>query len=544
MSVATFNHTSSLVALGILALAAAMLALGWLFDRRRTVDGIFALQATGAALAFPGYELGVGAPLGAWEVPFNVVVTGLTALGAAEFTRVHLGRRPQPLLRWGAWAAVTVALMAAALGEIVRVSVPMMLAYSWACLGYTIGALRPLLGRGRESANAWVLLAAWGIVAVASTPHTLRLLGIADLLDGLNPLPAGAAMFASLHAFVLVAERARSSRELEQLDAELRRQIRKRADELAEGAARLLAALEGPSTEPPPLDSTVDERYRLEQILGRGGMGVVYAARSPQGAQVALKVLRQRPHATSVARFAREARIAARVRHPNVVQVRDLGLTRDGLMYLVLEYVDGPTLDTLVRRPPEVPRALAIAAGIVEGLAAIHDLGIVHRDLKPSNVLLAGGDRPMITDFGIAALAERPDDGGRPVSTAEADADETRLTLSNQAIGTPAYMAPEQLHGREPTNAADIYALCIILAELVVGKRRTITPGRALADLDDAAHDRLDAALGAPLAGLIRAALGNPPDGRPSISQLAEAVAAKRHDFDQEAPRRARRPAG
>jgi serine/threonine protein kinase len=195
-------------------------------------------------------------------------------------------------------------------------------------------------------------------------------------------------------------------------------------------------------------------------------------------------------------------------------------------MYLVFEHVDGPTVAALIREPLDTARTLRVGAGIVEGLAAIHDLGVVHRDLKPSNVLVAAGDRAMITDFGIAALAEHGDGGtgGRLGTTAESDT--TRLTRTNQAVGTPAYMAPEALHGDEPTSAADLYALGVILLELLLGKRGSVTPGRAHLDFDAESLERLRARAGAALTETLRACLANDPAARPSVSRVAEALAA------------------
>ncbi|MCB9574719.1 MAG: serine/threonine protein kinase [Kofleriaceae bacterium] len=544
MDVAAFNQASAQIALGILALCAAMFALAWALDRR-PADGLFAIQAVGAAIAFPGLPLGFAAPFGRLELPLNLAVTALTAAGAVEFTRVHLGRAAPPrLVRAATLAALVLIAVVTAAGPSTRIAAATSMVVSWMCIVYAIVAHRPYL-RGPRAVDAWVLLAAWNLVALGSAPRTLRFLDLADLGHGIDPLPLAAAMFAALHAFVLVGERVRAqrtaealghslghklatieaqARELEALDAELRRQIRKRAEDLAAGAGRLLAALRGPPQGPPAIGETIDGRYRLEALLGKGGMGVVYAARAGDVAPVALKLLRTVPDAADAARFAREARLAAQVRHPNVVRLHDLGLTDDGLMFLVLELVDGPSLGELA--PTTSPaQALAIAGGIADGLAAIHELGIVHRDLKPSNVLVARGVTPKITDFGIAALGDRQ----RLLDTQSTAASQlAAITDTREALGTPLYMAPEQARlGVEPATSADVFALGLVLFELLVGRRAfTAPPVFAPAELDASARDELRARAGDDVAATIVACLALAPAARLTAARVAEQLAA------------------
>jgi serine/threonine protein kinase len=198
------------------------------------------------------------------------------------------------------------------------------------------------------------------------------------------------------------------------------------------------------------------ERYRIIALLGRGGMGEVYRATDLRlGQQVALKFLPQAAASDErvLARFRNEVRIARQVSHPNVCRVYDIGEI-EGVQFLSMEYVDGEDLGSLLRRIGRLPadKALEISRRLCAGLAAAHDKGVLHRDLKPANVMLDGRGNVLITDFGLAALSGQ---------------------VQPQEIrhGTPAYMAPEQLSGREVTIASDIYALGLVLYEIFTGKR-------------------------------------------------------------------------
>jgi serine/threonine-protein kinase len=199
--------------------------------------------------------------------------------------------------------------------------------------------------------------------------------------------------------------------------------------------------------------------YEVLEELGAGGMGIVYRARQLcLGRVVALKTIRGRGHAPApaLARFRAEAEAVARLQHPNVVQIYEVG-EHDGLPYLCLELVEGGSLASRIARdgfaPREAARLLEVVARAVH---AAHEQGIIHRDLKPANVLLAVDGTPKITDFGLAKCLD---------GTAA-------QTQSGDVLGTPAYMAPEQAAGRsrEVGPAADVYALGAILYELLTGR--------------------------------------------------------------------------
>jgi serine/threonine-protein kinase len=197
-------------------------------------------------------------------------------------------------------------------------------------------------------------------------------------------------------------------------------------------------------------------RYRIVALLGRGGMGEVYRAHDlTLGQEVALKFLPEvaASNPAALTRFYNEVRIARQVSHPNVCRVYDLGEV-EGQPYLSMEYVDGEDLGCLLRRIGRLPpdKALEIARQLCAGLAAAHAKGVLHRDLKPANIMLNGRGQVVITDFGLAALAN------------EIPGEEIRN-------GTPAYMAPEQLAGKEVTVQSDIYSLGLVLYEVFTGKR-------------------------------------------------------------------------
>ncbi|PCC72615.1 Serine/threonine protein kinase [Nannocystis exedens] len=216
-------------------------------------------------------------------------------------------------------------------------------------------------------------------------------------------------------------------------------------------------------------------RYRLIERLGSGAMGVVYAARDDALARkVAIKVLLRGatadPHA--LRRLAREAQAMARIAHPNVVVVHEVGES-DGLLFVAMEMVDGVTLDQWCR-PAEGPRPdwrarLDVFLQAGRGLAAAHEVGLVHRDFKPSNVLVDARGRARVLDFGLARIdSEVVDAAASIVARGSFDVE---LTRSGTMLGTPAYMPPEQFEGRPATAASDQFSFCVALYESLAGVR-------------------------------------------------------------------------
>jgi serine/threonine-protein kinase len=197
-------------------------------------------------------------------------------------------------------------------------------------------------------------------------------------------------------------------------------------------------------------------RYRIIALLGKGGMGEVYRADDlTLGQPVALKFLPDEAARDQglVDRFKNEVRIARRVSHPNVCRVYDVG-DMEGHTFFTMEYVDGEDLASLLRRIGRLPedKALDIARQLCAGLAAAHTKGVLHRDLKPANIMLDGRGQVVITDFGLAGVADQ-------------------IQGAEVRSGTPAYMAPEQLAGKEVSTRSDIYSLGLVLYEVFTGKR-------------------------------------------------------------------------
>ncbi|MFH8979414.1 serine/threonine-protein kinase [Streptomyces varsoviensis] len=274
----------------------------------------------------------------------------------------------------------------------------------------------------------------------------------------------------------------------------------------------------------------VGSKYLLEEPLGRGATGTVWRAsqRETAGAEaavagqpgetVAIKVLKEElaNDADVVMRFLRERSVLLRLTHPNIVRTRDLVVEGD-LLALVMDLVDGPDLHRYLRDngPFSPVGAALLTAQIADALAASHADGVVHRDLKPANVLLAGaGGRadgemhPMLTDFGIARLADSPG-----------------LTRTHEFVGTPAYVAPESAEGRPQTSAVDIYGAGILLYELVTGH-----PPFAGATALEVLHRHLSeeprrpTTVPEPLWTVIERCLRKRPEERPSAENLARAL--------------------
>lgn len=227
-------------------------------------------------------------------------------------------------------------------------------------------------------------------------------------------------------------------------------------------------------TSPPEhlVGRVLDNRYRLDRRIGAGGMGEVYRGRHLMMDQrVAIKVFRpvagEQPNAAK--RFAREAKSTFRLDHPNCVRVTDLGVTDDNLLYLVMEYLDGRTIsrELSLDGPLSSDRVIHIAQQMCGALDCAHAMGLIHRDLKPDNVMLVqrGSDPDVVKvlDFGLAKLVSEPGTGFETAMSL------TPLTRQGMVFGTPEYMSPEQAMDESLTPASDLYALGVVMYEMLTG---------------------------------------------------------------------------
>ncbi|MFN7973658.1 MAG: serine/threonine-protein kinase [Acidobacteriota bacterium] len=266
--------------------------------------------------------------------------------------------------------------------------------------------------------------------------------------------------------------------------------------------------LPGPPKVPDALRAAVAGRYEIERLLGRGGMGEVYLAREVMlDRLVAIKVLERdaRREESVVKRFVQEARIAAKLRHPGIVAIHDIGSSGE-IHYFTMDYVPGPTLDDLVSREGPLPaeRARAILASVAAAVQHAHRAGVIHRDLKPANVLVDLDGHVFVSDFGLAK-----------------NVDGQGITTSGIIVGTPQYLSPERLEGRPATPASDVYALGLLYAFLLTGHH--VVTGDSLSSIvgqhmsgTPRSRVQADPALPEPARSLIVAMLDRDPAHRPT----------------------------
>lgn len=287
--------------------------------------------------------------------------------------------------------------------------------------------------------------------------------------------------------------------------------------------------LEGPRA--PRVGDVVDERYHIERRLGIGAMAVVYAARElASSRRVALKWLRPelQDDETVARRFLREVKAAQRVRHPHVVEVHEVVRSSAGL-YMTLELLEGQTLDDLlVTRTLSVAEAVQLMVPVLRGLSAAHGVGIIHRDLKPENIFLTRATSsalgeplgsPKVLDFGISKFVVEAEVSGR-------------ITSAGTVVGTPAYMAPEQIRGANATPRVDVYAAGVVLYESLSGHLPFEAPTvrgtfEKVVSGDATPIEELVPELDGRLATVIMRAIATDPlDRYPGAESLANALSA------------------
>ena len=289
-------------------------------------------------------------------------------------------------------------------------------------------------------------------------------------------------------------------------------------------------------------------RYTLGDLLGRGGMGEVLSADDHNlDRRVALKRMREQRSAADAARFLREAKIQARLDHPAIVPIYEIGYDTDGAPFFSMKQLTGQALDQVLRQPVLDGKLLRKFVDVCLAVDFAHQRGVVHRDLKPSNIMLGDFGEVYVLDWGIARLL----DGGDPLATtgelewgqsdveaafaaaavaaAQAEATPTQLTATGALVGTPGFMAPEQLTGLPASTASDAYALGCILFELLAGE--PLHPMGAAALTHTLVGDDRDPLLRAPqreiapeLASLCVAMTQSEPAKRPSARNIAESL--------------------
>jgi eukaryotic-like serine/threonine-protein kinase len=261
-------------------------------------------------------------------------------------------------------------------------------------------------------------------------------------------------------------------------------------------------------------------KYELRGRVGQGAMGTVYDGWDPAIARrVAIKTVTLPAHpdpetAELIARFRREAQAAGRLNHPSIVAVHDYGET-DALAYIVMEYVDGPSLKSLLDRQERfaLPEIRRIMDDLLAGLQFCHELGVIHRDVKPANVMLTADRRAKLADFGIARI------------------EDNSITQAGEVLGTPAYMAPEQFIGQVVDSRADIYAAGVLLYQLLTGERPFEGSASSIMhkvlNVTPPAPSRLSVVTPLPLDPVVLRAMAKRPEDRfPSAASFAAAIRA------------------
>jgi serine/threonine protein kinase/predicted ATPase len=284
--------------------------------------------------------------------------------------------------------------------------------------------------------------------------------------------------------------------------------------------------------------STTFGHYRLDARIGEGGMGEVFRAFDTRlNRPVALKVLRQarEDHQEAVVRFLREARAASALNHPNIVIVHEVGETEAGSPFIVQEFIEGQTLRSMLREPLP-PEAIADLGGqIARALAAAHAAGIVHRDIKPENIMIRADGFVKVLDFGIARRT--PLDASQLATTHTTEA--ALSTAPGTLLGTPAYMAPEQVRGEELGPAVDVFALGVVLYEMATARRPFTgsTPlGVVAAVLSEqpVPPSRIDRGISAALDELLLQMLDKDPARRPSAQEVERQLTVRPAAFPLE----------
>jgi hypothetical protein len=532
-TIRAFNVVATMVAFGINVATAASLLNVYALGRRREQ---LLYVALGCLLVLPSYLWDIGWLDVLGSAQAFVALVGVILSASLIPYAWSYGEWGSSRARWTI-TAITIAGGALTIGRPPRDTIVVMMpGVTLICLRLSFNAFRSALKKNREArahSISWLFIFAalpWDLLAQARgmSPHTTpRFAAIASSVFIIsNLLTLGRQLVETvdraetlnidLQAKLVLVER--SAEEITSLNVELRRQVAERSRDLADALGRGLAHARHGSIS---VGELFENRYRIVRLIGRGGMGAVYeATRTSDDRHVALKVLAGDPTPAAASRFAREAEIAATVNDPHVVSILDVGVARSGLVFLVMELVDGPSMEHERPRFGDAAWALPILGQLAEGLAALHGRNVIHRDLKPANVLLAQGLNVKIADFGISRFDESEvDPQAHTISAPRIGS--ARLTETGAWIGTPLYMPPESVHGGLVRSSADIFAFGVIAYEMLTGQTPFPVPpiydalaGRSLS------VPALVRSVDPSLARLLRDCVAENPAVRPTIEVL------------------------
>jgi hypothetical protein len=541
-----FNFVSTLAGMSTGWLLAVLYGVVFAFDRRRRVYGWLMVMAVAGPVLVSG-DLGPPRAVLGWIAPVIWAAGTTYTVAVMGFIRSHF------LDAAWSWKWVPTAAIPAVLLGLVRAPTARLALYVLliaVCLAVAVYVIVLLAGQLRRPAmrfSAATLSISIVVAVLFSLPEMRANAGRGDLLNGLRTISLGfVVLYMGLTVVVgrdlirsmreseaRVKELEASGREIGQLNDDLRHQVAERSRELTEALARSEGYVAPPSLE---LGDVFDGRYRVDRVLGKGGMGAVYEVeRMRDGRRLALKVLTSEVSARGAARFAREAEIGARIRHNNVVSIVDVGIAEGAAPFLVMELVRGGSLDDQRKRFGDVPWALPILRQVAAGLAELHAHQIVHRDLKPGNVLLVDGHGAeksvaKISDFGISRFGALDDSGdvdveGATVVATGRDASPRELTQTGALLGTPIYMPPEALKGAVRSPSADVFSLGVLAYEAITGRLPFAVPVvlmvRARQPIPQPSSPE-----GVPeaVAALVLACLHVDPSLRPRARQVAEGL--------------------
>ncbi len=586
-----FNRNSGWFGFATVLVTCITSLLAFLLDRRQRAFGWFALEA-GFGFTMPLFQTGTGAAVfGVYDTLMMGAGVSLALWASVRFTHAQfeLGR---PHRVFDVLLAFTLLLLVSNLSPFAMTQRAGKVVIGFISLNvvYQIYAMVRLRARGVRKEHALVLAVSWGVLGVTAAADQLAWVGLGELFGGLRAGALGVSAIGLLQASVLshdyittlrradalnveLAERIRllESKDLENsaLNEVLRRQIAARSEQLAHAIARLGTArpiVPGELS----VGAVLEDRYRIEGVLGRGGMGTVYEVqRIADKKTFALKVLSGQGGSIEMARFAREAQLVAQLQHPNVVSIVDVDVATNGLLFIVLELVRGKSLrEHLERGRNDRAFALEVLRQIAEGLVAIHSQGILHRDLKPENILVVGAEQGSsievkIADFGVSVVAGSARKGASAVTEAAPDPDDLTvplrvdleqpsprenldtkvsrpsaattpqtsdaLTQAGVVVGTPRYMAPEA--GDDASPAVDIFSFGVLAFELLTGRAPYSEPLIMARIAKRLLPEPLDLGLLAPdvapeIVKLLERCLMPDPAARPSADELQRELGA------------------